>query len=97
MVPGISVLDSLQVLVLAAAVPLSLVAARGFGDSPFGDVLRPLPMVSLSFLASVVVGVSPLPLRVRVWGIAAFAGVGTVAIAWIAVRMFTLVGERRRI
>lgn len=97
MVPGLSVVDSLQVLVLAAAVPLSLVAARGFGDSPFGDVLRPLPVVSLSFLASVLVGVSPLPTRVREWGIALLAGVGAAAIAWIAARMFALVGERRRI
>lgn len=38
-------------VVLAGAFPVSVVAARGFRDAPFGAVLRPLPVVILAYAA----------------------------------------------
>ena len=38
-------------IVLAGTFPLAVVASRGFRDTPFGSVLRPLPVVILAFVA----------------------------------------------
>lgn len=49
-------------LTLAAGLPLSLVAARGFREAPFGAVLRPVPVAfagSLAFALPSVLGVGP--------------------------------------
>lgn len=40
----------IEVLCLAAAIPLSLIAARGFWNAPFGRMVRPLPVAFASFL-----------------------------------------------
>lgn len=45
------VLSLATVVVLAAAFPLSLVAARGFRGAPFGSVLRPIPVVVAAYIA----------------------------------------------
>lgn len=39
-----------QVVVLAAALPLALIAARGYRDAPFGSVLRPLVPIVVIYL-----------------------------------------------
>lgn len=39
------------VLVLAAALPLALVAVRGFADAPFRRLLRPIPVVFAAYIA----------------------------------------------
>ncbi|WP_058366992.1 hypothetical protein [Haloparvum sedimenti] len=41
----------LTTLTLAAGLPLSVIAARGFAGSPFGRVLRPIPVVFIGFIA----------------------------------------------
>lgn len=46
-----SVFELLTLLVLAAAVPVAVIAYRGFNDAPFGRVLRPLPVVFLGYVA----------------------------------------------
>ncbi|USZ68369.1 hypothetical protein NGM10_01190 [Halorussus salilacus] len=45
------ILSLATVLVLAATLPLSLVAIRGFRGAPFGAVLRPLPVVLVAYIA----------------------------------------------
>lgn len=46
-----SVFALLTLLVLAATVPVAVIAYRGFSDAPFGRVLRPLPVVFLGYVA----------------------------------------------
>lgn len=45
----IQVLSLAQVLLLAAAVPLSLIAWYGFRGTSWGRVLSPLPVIEVSF------------------------------------------------
>lgn len=45
-----SILELLTVLVLAATVPVAVLAFREFRDAPFGHVLRPLPVVFLGYI-----------------------------------------------
>lgn len=45
-----SVLEFLTLLVLAATLPISVVAVREFEGAPFGRVLRPIPVVVLAFI-----------------------------------------------
>jgi len=46
-----SVFELLTLLVLAASIPVAVIAYRGFSDAPFGRVLRPLPVVFLGYVA----------------------------------------------
>ena len=52
MVLSIELLRLVQIVVLAAALPLSVIAARGYWHAPFGTVLRPLPLVTLGFIVA---------------------------------------------
>lgn len=47
----------LTTVVLAGTLPLAVIASRGFRDSPFGSVLRPLPVVVFGFGAMKVLDV----------------------------------------
>jgi len=40
------------VILLSAALPLSLVAARGFRGSPFGKVTAPIPLVLACYIVA---------------------------------------------
>jgi hypothetical protein len=44
-------------LVLAAAVPLSVIAVRGYWRAPFNQLLRPLPVVLLAVIGTQLPGV----------------------------------------
>lgn len=44
------VLSLTIILVLAATLPVAVIAVRGFRGAPFGSVLRPLPFVLLAFI-----------------------------------------------
>lgn len=46
-IPGMVVVE---LALLAATIPLSLIAARGFWNAPFGRLMRPLPAVFFLFL-----------------------------------------------
>lgn len=94
---GVSPFEAFQVFALAVAVPLSLLAVRGFGESPFGRVLRPLPVASVTFLLAVSVSLAPLSESMTAWSIAALMAVGTLAMGWMALQLSLLVGQRRRL
>lgn len=49
----LEVLALVQTLLMAAALPLSTIAAYGFRDTPWGAVLRPLPVIELSFIVGI--------------------------------------------
>lgn len=94
---GVTPFEALQVFALAVAVPLSVLAARGFGDAPFAHVLRPLPVASVAFLLTVLVSLFPLPDAVTGWAIAVTMGVATLAVVWMTTRLFLLVSQRRQL
>lgn len=43
----------LQTLLMAAALPLSTIAAYGFRGTPWGGVLLPLPLIEASFIVGI--------------------------------------------
>lgn len=83
------------VLVLAATLPLSLVAVRGFRGAPFGRVLRPLPVVFVAYIglnAVWVLDVSVPP----AYQIATSSVAATAALV-SAGRLVVLLTERRKL
>jgi len=42
----------LEIVLLSAALPLAVVAAYGFRDSPFGRVTSPIPVVLVCYIAA---------------------------------------------
>jgi hypothetical protein len=82
-------------LVLAATLPVAVIAVRGFRGAPFGSVLRPLPFVILAYVGMNVpnvVGVSPpagFPLA------ASLVGVGGALVS--AAHALVLLTERRKL
>lgn len=83
------------VLVLAATLPLSLVAIRGFRGAPFGSVLRPLPVVLVAYVAlnsAWVLDVSVPPAYQVVT-----STVATAALLVSAAHVLVLLTERRKL
>lgn len=80
---------------LTAALPLSLVAALGFRDAPFGAMLKPLPVLIVAHAALNAVGI----LRIDIGGAAylalSSAAVGASLVA--AVNGILLLTERRAV
>lgn len=92
-VVGLDVMIVAEVAVLGAALVLSVIAALGFWDAPFGRLLKPLPLVLLAFLvmdAGTLLS-ADLP---RTY----FHGVGAIAVfiaAYAAIQGALLLTERR--
>ncbi|WP_135805608.1 hypothetical protein [Halorussus marinus] len=83
------------VLVLAASFPLSLVAARGFRGAPFGEVLRPIPVVvvaavGLDLIWALDASVSPAYVLVM-------STVATGGVLVAATRLLVLLTGRRKL
>ncbi|MDY7080905.1 MAG: hypothetical protein SXQ77_00500 [Halobacteria archaeon] len=83
----------ITVLFLAAAVPLSVIAARGFWNAPFGKVMKPLPIVFTAFLVSE----SPKLIDSGFPDVyyAVITTVGVLAAVWAALQATMLLTERR--
>lgn len=91
------VVDELLILVttllLTTALPLSIIAAMGFRDTPFGKVVTPIPIV----LAAYIVVMSSrlvdhgLPETFPV----AFSTIAVLASVWAAIQGALLLSERR--
>lgn len=92
----LEILAFVQTLLMAAAIPLSTVAAYGFSDTPWGAVLRPLPVIELSFIVGIAMSLleydtGPLLLvQALVFGVGVLgttvASVHLARIAWGGVR-----------
>ncbi|MDY6779536.1 MAG: hypothetical protein SV760_03105 [Halobacteria archaeon] len=82
-----------EVLVLAAALPLSVIAALGFRDAPFGRFIKPLPVVILSYLIIDSSRVVEFGLPLYVYG--AISSVAVVSAVYAAVQAAVLLTERR--
>lgn len=82
-------------LILAGAVPIAVIAARGFRGAPFGAVLRPLPVVLVGYVglnASEVVEM-PAPISFAL----VVSSVATLGALVSAARVLVLLTERRKL
>ena len=84
-----------QVFLLGVALPLAVVAVRGYEGTPFGRVLRPLPVVVLGFLVTVAAKLVPLGVHEGYYVVAVGNTVGVVAALVSAVRLVLLLTQRR--
>lgn len=81
------------VVVLSAAFPLSIIAARGFWSTPFGAVLKPLPVVIVVYLAYNIPIVAHWEFPVTYFVI--LSTIGTVSAFVGAANLFLLLTERK--
>jgi hypothetical protein len=82
-----------QVVVLSAALPLAVVAARGFRGTPFGRVVLPLVPITAAYLA-----IAATKLVMPDAATTASRLLGTVAVvlmAWVAAQAILLLSGRR--
>lgn len=89
------VLMTVELLVLASALPLSVIAALGFRGSPFGKVVTPLPFAIAGFLladGSLYLYGNGHPTIYY-----PFAAVGVVAAIYAAFNAMMLLTERRTV
>lgn len=83
------------VVVLSAALPLSIIAALGFHGSPFGKVTAPIPIIIFSY---VVADGSRLYMdHVPATFYAVFTSVAVAAAVYSAVNAALLLTERRSV
>lgn len=82
-------------LALAMALPLSVIAARGFSDAPFGRLLRPLPIVFGGYIALNVPTVLEVPMP-PVYDVTV-SSVAILAALYAAIQGFLLLGGYRRV
>jgi len=98
----IGLLSLANVVVLTVGLVLSIVAARGFSDAPFGRMLRPLPVMFLAFLlvnAPWTTELSGWPGYVPAYSLA-YTVAFTVAVGaavWAALQALFLLTERRQL
>lgn len=84
-----------QVFLLGMALPLSVIAVRGYEGTPFGRVLQPLPVVALGFVLTAAAKLLPLGVHETYYVYAAGNTIGTVAALVSAVRLVLLLTQRR--
>lgn len=91
------VIDELLVLVttllLTTALPLSIIAALGFRDTPFGKVVTPIPFVVGAYI--VVTSSQLISHNFPEAFTAAFSTVAVFAAVWAAIQGAMLLSERR--
>jgi len=98
----VGLLSLANVVVLTVGLVLSVVAARGFSDAPFGRMLRPLPVMFLAFLLVNTPWTTELtgwPGYVPAYALT-YAVVFTVAVVsavWAAIQAVYLLTERREL
>lgn len=88
-------LELTTLLVLAATLPLAVIAVRGFRGAPFSAVLRPLPVVIVAYLGMNAPGVMGVSAPMAYYLLASTAGVVGVLIA--AVNALILLTGRRKL
>ena len=91
----IDALRLLQVVLLAVALPLSIIAARGYWNAPFGAVLKPLPVVTVGFLVTLATRFLPLSpggallVQALAWTVA------VVAVCWASLQFVLVTTEQK--
>lgn len=89
------VLSLATVLVLVGTLPLAIIAAHGFRNSPFGGVLKPIPVVLIAYIALNVPNAIGMELSAEFAVIV--SGIGVVSALVAAVHAIRLLTERKPI
>lgn len=87
-------LELTTLLILAATLPLAVIAVRGFRGAPFGAVLRPLPVVIVAYLGMNAPGVMGYSAPMAYYLLTSTVGVVGVLIA-AANALILLTGRRK--
>ncbi|WP_135827545.1 hypothetical protein [Halorussus halobius] len=84
-----------KILLLAASLPLAILAYRGYRGTPWGRVLQPIPVVEVSFILYLVIVILGIDApAVHGFAVVAWA-VGTLAACLSALRLTLLLrGDR---
>lgn len=87
----------LQVILLAAALPLAIAAAWGFRGTPVGRAMVGLPVVGAGFLLAAAgeLLASPAGDVGQLWQLGSVIGV--LGMAWLVVHLLHLYSGRRRV
>lgn len=80
----------LNIVVLTLALVFSIVAVQGFRGTPWGAVLRPLPIVAGGFLASVFISSLPIGTGSTMSLVAFSWAVAIAAMCWAAIEYWRL-------
>lgn len=97
MVDALATVRLVQIVVLAASLPLAVLAAWGFRAAPVGRAVAALPVVSLGFASSASAELLP-PGTLPAQSALAFGGaLGALGFAWLAVSFLQLVSGHRRV
>ncbi len=92
----LALLSWAQIVVLAASLPLAVLAAWGFRSAPVGRSVVALPLISAGFLAAATAQLLGPPTDgITLWQVG--SAVAGLAFAWFAVTFLRLVSGRRRI
>jgi hypothetical protein len=97
MVSLVIAFELLQVILLAAALPLAGIAAWGYRGAPIGRAIGALPLVALGFLLAATgellstLSASPG----AIWGLGSIIGVA--GLGWFVVNLLHLYSGRRRL
>ena len=97
MFEAIALLHWAQIVLLAASLPLALVAAWGFHEAPVGRAVAALPAISAGFLVAATAqlfGAGGAEAAI-VWH--GSGALGAVGFAWFALAVLHLVSGRRRV
>jgi hypothetical protein len=86
-----------DVILLAARLPLSVVAVLGYRGSPWGHVLLPFPFITGGYLVTQGLTLSHLEGPASFWTGLGTLVVAVAATALLAVRLHLLLTERREI
>lgn len=88
-------LDLGQVVLLSMSIPLAVVAARGYRDTPFGVVVLGLPVACVGFAASASAELLGYPGELgALWTAGSLVGVA--GFAWFAATLVVVLRRGRR-
>lgn len=94
-VVGLEVVVLAEVVVVSAALVLSVIAALGFWDAPFGRLMRPLPLGIFVFL--LIDGATLLDVGLSIWYFYGLGAIAVVIVAYAAIQGALLLTERREV
>lgn len=95
--PAIRALVLGHTVMMAMALPLTVIAVRSYRDAPWSRTLRPLPVVTAALLCSSSLNLVLADARLSGYAGAFLWAVAGVGFTWSAVEAFLLLTGRRRV
>ena len=94
-VAGMELLILVEVVLVAMALTLSIIAALGFWNAPFGRLLKPLPIVLFAFL--LMDGGNLIDVDLSIWYFHGLGAIASTAAGYAAIQGALLLTERREV